>query len=60
VHGLAAIPKARVLGEAFILRPLLEVAREDIHAYAQSHCIEWVDDESNLDENYDRNSASAT
>lgn len=55
VHGLAAIPRERRLGETVILRPLLAVSREDIHAYAESHRIEWVDDESNVDVTYDRN-----
>ena len=55
VHGLAAIPRERAMGEAMILRPLLDVSREAIHSYAQKHQLEWVDDESNLDVAYDRN-----
>ncbi len=55
VHGLAAIPRERTLGEAVILRPLLGVSREAIHAYAQKHDLEWVEDESNRDVTYDRN-----
>ncbi|OQX35501.1 MAG: tRNA lysidine(34) synthetase TilS [Oceanospirillales bacterium LUC14_002_19_P2] len=55
VHGLAAIPRERTLGAAMILRPLLDVSREAIHAYAQQHQLEWIEDESNQDITYDRN-----
>ncbi|WP_211829131.1 tRNA lysidine(34) synthetase TilS [Kistimonas asteriae] len=55
VHGLAAIPRERALGAAMILRPLLDVSRETIHAYALKHQLAWVEDESNQDITYDRN-----
>lgn len=37
------------------LRPLLGVARAEIRHHAQSHSLEWVDDESNQDPRYRRN-----
>jgi tRNA(Ile)-lysidine synthase len=37
------------------LRPMLRVAREDIEAYARSHELDWVEDESNADEMLTRN-----
>lgn len=55
VHGLAAIPRARALGAAMILRPLLDIPGEAIHAYARRHQLEWVEDESNRDVTCDRN-----
>jgi len=38
-----------------MLRPLLEVGREDILAYARAHRLDWVEDESNADTRHTRN-----
>ncbi|HEX6266112.1 MAG TPA: tRNA lysidine(34) synthetase TilS [Burkholderiales bacterium] len=47
-------PHAR-LGDKRLVRPLLDVSREEILAYAQRHRLEWVEDESNADESLTRN-----
>ena len=38
-----------------ILRPLLEVTRNEIEAYAKACKLEWIEDDSNADSHYDRN-----
>ena len=38
-----------------ILRPLLEVRRSQINAYAKARQLDWVDDDSNGDSRFDRN-----
>ena len=38
-----------------ILRPMLEVSRQQIVAYAKARRLKWVEDESNADTRYDRN-----
>jgi tRNA(Ile)-lysidine synthase len=38
-----------------ILRPLLNVPRSEILAYARAHALEWIEDDSNRDERFDRN-----
>ncbi|HYN27388.1 MAG TPA: tRNA lysidine(34) synthetase TilS, partial [Burkholderiales bacterium] len=38
-----------------ILRPLLEVKRSEIEAYAKARKLEWIEDDSNADSRYDRN-----
>ena len=38
-----------------LLRPLLDVPREAILAYAREHRLEWIEDESNADESLTRN-----
>lgn len=38
-----------------LLRPLLEVGREDIEAYAARHGLRWIEDESNADTDFSRN-----
>jgi tRNA(Ile)-lysidine synthase len=61
--GLAGMPVVRHQESAqsgkanapLILRPLLDVRRRQIEAYAESRRLEWVEDDSNTDSRYDRN-----
>lgn len=55
VDGLSAIPVERVLGQGRLLRPLLDVDRASLHAYALAHGLEWMDDPANADDTFDRN-----
>jgi len=56
VKGVAAMPVLRSrIGTPPLLRPLLDVARAELEAYAQLHGLQWVDDESNADDSYPRN-----
>jgi len=54
-RGLAAMASVRALGAGLLVRPLLHFSRADLEAYALTHQLNWVNDESNLDDNYDRN-----
>lgn len=38
-----------------LYRPLLAVSKTDLLAFATAHQLQWVDDESNTDTQYDRN-----
>ncbi len=38
-----------------LLRPLMDVPRSEIEAYAKLAGLQWIEDESNLDTRYDRN-----
>ena len=38
-----------------LLRPLLDIPRAEIEAYAKAAKLTWIEDESNLDTHYDRN-----
>ena len=53
--GLAAMPVAGSLGKNPLLRPLLSCSRQSLELYAQTHQLQWVEDESNQDVRYDRN-----
>jgi len=53
--GLAGIPRWRPLGEAQLLRPLLAFSRESLSVYAAQHGLDWIEDESNTNTNFDRN-----
>jgi tRNA(Ile)-lysidine synthase len=55
VKGLSAMPGVNTLGEQLLARPLLSHSRAEIEQYAQQNQLTWIDDESNLDINYDRN-----
>ena len=55
VEGLAAMPRERKLGEARLLRPLLDCGRSEIEHYATHHGLECVQDPSNFDTAMDRN-----
>lgn len=56
VVGLAAMPKKRRLqNNQYLLRPLLDVSRERLLAYASAHQLKWVEDDSNIDTRFRRN-----
>ena len=38
-----------------LLRPLLDISRVEVDAYAKAAQLTWIEDESNLDTHYDRN-----
>ncbi|SEI85508.1 tRNA(Ile)-lysidine synthase [Allopseudospirillum japonicum] len=59
VRGLGAIPSQRALtlpqGQAYLVRPLLEINRLKLHAFAEQIGLTWVEDESNQTMRFDRN-----
>ena len=48
----ASSPEPRA---SYLFRPLLNVTREDLLAYASEHNLTWCEDESNADVNFARN-----
>lgn len=50
LSGMAAMDFSRRL-----LRPLLEESRQEVERYAKQHALQWVEDESNLNQQFDRN-----
>lgn len=66
IAGLSAMPVVRNTSakmpasrderhESTLLRPLLDISRAEIAAYARRRKLRWVEDESNADIGYDRN-----
>ncbi|MCB4811429.1 tRNA lysidine(34) synthetase TilS [Methylovorus menthalis] len=53
MRGLAAM--ASHDAQQRLLRPLLDISRAQLAAYAAEHQLGWVEDESNHDTHYDRN-----
>lgn len=54
VSGLAAMREVQKQDQLTIFRPLLNIPRDDIHQYALSHHLQWVDDPANHDLSFDR------
>src|SRR5258706_5426929 len=55
LRGASGMPTRSSLGGKGLLRPLLEISRENIVAYARAHGLQWIEDESNADEALTRN-----
>lgn len=55
VQGLAAMPKLIRFSQGHLLRPFLEVSKQTIQAYAQTHQLTWVEDLTNQCNDFDRN-----
>lgn len=53
--GLRAIAAQKRLGQGILLRPLLDVTREQIHRYAEMQGLQWIEDPSNASLCFDRN-----
>jgi tRNA(Ile)-lysidine synthase len=51
ITGAAAMPESR----GRYLRPLLNVSRIQVQAYADSHGLSWIEDDSNFDVRFSRN-----
>ncbi|VVP77402.1 tRNA lysidine(34) synthetase TilS [Pseudomonas fluorescens] len=55
VRGLAGMPRQRPMGQGALIRPLLDVSRAELEAYAQAHHLNWIEDPSNQDRQFSRN-----
>jgi tRNA(Ile)-lysidine synthase len=55
VRGLAAMNSITALAHTSLLRPLLPVARAQLEQFARLRGLKWTEDQSNLDERFDRN-----
>lgn len=54
-HGLASIEPRRPCGKGWLVRPLLEVGRDMLEAYACEQNLAWIEDPANTDTTFDRN-----
>jgi len=55
LRGLAAMPAHRPLAAGHLVRPLLDVSRVELEAYAHEHQLKWIEDPSNADPRFSRN-----
>lgn len=54
-RGASGMRELSAAGDVVLARPLLEVGREELEAYAVARGLEWIEDESNKDEGLRRN-----
>ena len=54
-RGISAMPAVAPLGQGALIRPLLEYSRQSIMKYAHAQQLQWVEDDSNQDQRFDRN-----
>jgi tRNA(Ile)-lysidine synthase len=55
VLGLAGIPADRALGAGRLVRPLLDIGRDELEAYAREQGLDWIEDPSNQCLDHSRN-----
>ncbi len=55
LKGMAAMPMSKPFGKGILYRPLLACSRSALEVYAKQHDLQWIDDESNVDIDFDRN-----
>lgn len=55
VAGLAAMPRDTVFGAGRLVRPVLNESRAALESFARRRGFLWVEDDSNVDERFDRN-----
>ena len=53
--GLAAMLPMRPIGQGYLLRPWLNIAQVELRRYAKQHDLQWVQDPSNQQSQFDRN-----
>ena len=55
IDGLSGLEKSRKLGKGLLIRPFLEVSKKEIEEYAKENDINYIFDETNKHNEYDRN-----
>ncbi|AGH81971.1 tRNA(Ile)-lysidine synthetase [Psychromonas sp. CNPT3] len=53
--GLQGVLATQKLPKGMLIRPLLDVSRQQIEDYAALFSLAWIEDESNQDQRFDRN-----
>ena len=53
--GLSSMPRVKPFSKGFLCRPILDYKKQDILEYARQHQLDWIEDESNLEQRFDRN-----
>jgi tRNA(Ile)-lysidine synthase len=53
--GLAAMPPVATFGPGWLVRPLLGCSRQELEAWVRGRGLDWIEDDTNLDERFDRN-----
>ena len=55
LDGLCAMPVLKMVENVAIIRPMLDLTKEDCRSYLRAIHVDWCEDESNQDRHYKRN-----
>jgi len=55
IKGMSAMSNITVINNVILLRPLLNIKKEDIITYSKKNSISYIEDITNVDETHDRN-----
>ena len=55
LDGLCAMPVMKMVENVAIIRPMLDLTKEDCRGYLRALNVDWCEDESNQDRHYKRN-----
>jgi tRNA(Ile)-lysidine synthase len=55
IAGLAAMPEIAPFAHGQLVRPLLTLSRAQLEAWAREEKLEWIEDDTNANEQFDRN-----
>jgi len=55
LKGLSGMPPSMAFGQGKLVRPLLDVSKNEIIDYAEANQLEWIEDPSNQRTHFDRN-----
>lgn len=55
LDGLCAMPVVKMIENIAIIRPMLDLTKEDCRNYLRALHVDWCEDESNQDRHYKRN-----
>ncbi|OQK18277.1 hypothetical protein AU255_10740 [Methyloprofundus sedimenti] len=55
LKGLSAMPVATNFAAGMLIRPLLDISQQLIIQYGELHDLQWIEDPSNQDTQFDRN-----
>lgn len=55
LDGLCAMPVVKMAENVAIIRPMLDLTKEDCRSYLRALHVDWCEDESNQDRHYKRN-----
>ena len=55
LDGLCAMPVVKMVENVAIIRPMLDLTKEDCRGYLRALNVDWCEDESNQDRHYKRN-----
>ncbi len=55
IVGLAGIKSPQIINNITVVRPLLYIEKFNLNKYAIENQLNWIEDKSNSDEQYDRN-----